>query len=253
MLEYLGDWAAQAVSGAMLLAVPVAVLAGLVSFFSPCMVPLLPGYLSYATGMNAAEVVAGRASHRRLLVGSSLFVAGFAAVFVAAGIVAGQVGAFLITYQDMLLRIAGVVSVVMGLAIAGILPVGRKERGSQILPRAGIAGAPLLGAVFGLTWTPCMGPTLSVVIALALTEGSATKGAVLSFCYALGLGVPFIVAGQLFTRMSRAISWTQRHHLALTRASAAVMVLVGLALLTGVWTRLIYLLRDWAAQFTTLI
>lgn len=247
----LSSWAQHAVTGSMVLAVPVAIVAGLISFFSPCMVPLLPGYLSYASGMNAADIVTGRTGQRRILAGSLLFVAGFAAVFVTAGIVVGQVGAFLITHQDLLMRIAGVITIVMALLIADILPLGRRELRLQRLPQAGLAGAPVLGAVFGLSWTPCMGPTLSVVIALALTEGSATRGAVLAFAYAAGLGLPFIAAGLLFSRLSHAFGWIRRHHQLLTRASAALMIIVGVLLLTGAWTWIVAVLRQWASQFTT--
>ncbi|MFP5282911.1 MAG: cytochrome c biogenesis CcdA family protein [Actinomycetes bacterium] len=249
----LAGWAATAVGGSMPLAVPVAVLAGLVSFFSPCVVPLLPGYLSYATGMSAAQVVSGTARRGRMLAGATLFVLGFAAVFVSVGAVFGAVGSALLTHQVVVTRIVGVLAIVMGLIFAGFIPLGRRELRLTRLPTVGVAGAPLLGVVFGLGWTPCLGPTLSVILTVALTEGSATRGGLLAFAYALGLGVPFILAGLVFTRMARTIGFLQRHQQALLRVGGALMAAVGVLLLTGLWGILTGTLRNWTSQFTTLI
>ena len=249
----LSEWAQAAVGGAMPLALPVALLAGLVSFFSPCLVPLLPGYLAYATGMSAAQISAGTAARGRMLTGAALFVAGFAAVFVAAGIVFGALGQALLAWQPVLTRVAGVVSILLGLAFAGFLPIGRREVRLQRLPTIGVAGAPLLGVVFGLGWTPCLGPTLGVVINLALTEGSATRGAILAFTYALGLGLPFLAAAAAFPKMTRIVAVVRRHHTALLRTGGILMITVGILLLTGAWTLLTSQLRQWAATFTTLI
>ena len=246
-------WAQQAVAGSMLLALPVAVLAGLISFFSPCVVPLLPGYLSYATGMSVAEIGAGRAGRGRMLAGTALFVAGFAAVFVAAGVVFGAVGQALIAWQRPLSVIAGVISIGLGLAFAGVLPIGRREVRLQRLPAVGLAGAPLLGVVFGLGWTPCMGPTLGVVINLALTDGSAARGALLAFVYALGLGLPFLLSALAFPKMTRLVGLVRRHQQALLRVGGGMMIAVGLLLVTGWWERLTAALRQWAASFSTII
>ena len=249
----LSGWAQAAVGGSMPVALPVALLAGLVSFFSPCVVPLLPGYLSYATGMSAAEVVSGGAHRGRMLAGTALFVLGFAAVFVAAGITFGVIGMALVTHQVLITRIVGAVSVVMGLMFAGLIPLGRRELRVQRIPAVGLAGAPLLGIVFGLGWTPCLGPTLGVVINLALTEGSAARGGILAFTYALGLGIPFLIAAAAFTRMARTVAFMTRHQQALLRIGGASMITVGVLLLTGWWTQLTSILRQWAAQFTTII
>lgn len=249
----LAGWAQQAVSGSMLLALPVALLAGLVSFFSPCVVPLLPGYLSYATGMSAAQVVDGTGRRSRMLLGVVLFVLGFATVFVSAGILFGTVGSALIAYQTVISRVVGVLTIAMGLTFAGLIPLGRRELRLNRIPNVGIAGAPLLGVVFGLGWTPCIGPTLAVVINLSLNEGSATRGGLLAFVYALGLGIPFVLAGLAFTRMARTVTFLQRHQMALMRIGGLMMVAVGVLLVTGLWDILTASLRQWVSRFGTLI
>lgn len=247
----LSAWAQTAVGGAMVLAVPVALLAGLVSFFSPCVVPLLPGYLSYATGMSAADLANGSIHRGRMLAGTSLFVLGFASVFVGAGVVLGVVGRTLLTYQDTIMIIAGVVTIVMGLMFAGVLKIGQRDVRFTRAPTAGIAGAPLLGIVFGLGWTPCLGPTISVVINLALTEGSALRGGILAFVYALGLGTPFVIAGLAFSKMTSTLTFFRRHQLAMMRIGGTTMIVVGLLLVTGLWNQLTAVMRQWASQFIT--
>ena len=217
------------------------------------MVPLLPGYLAYATGMTAADVVAGTARRGRMLAGATLFVLGFAAVFVTVGAVFGVVGGTLLAHQQTVNRVVGVLTIGMGLIFAGVIPLGRRELRLTRLPTVGVAGAPLLGVVFGLGWTPCLGPTLSVILAVALTEGSATRGGLLAFAYAVGLGVPFIVAGLAFTKMARTIGFLRNHQQALLRAGGALMATVGLLLLTGLWNSLTATLRQWTSQFTTFI
>lgn len=250
----LGEWASQAVGGSMLLAVPVAVLAGLVSFFSPCCVPLLPGYLSYATGLGAADVLQNGRSHRgRMLLGSSLFVLGFGVVFVAAGVAAGSVGRVLLTHQDVISRVIGVLAILLGLVFAGVIPLGDRDLRIHRLPKAGLAAAPVLGFVFGLGWTPCIGPTLSMVLTLAMNEGSAMRGGLLAFMYVLGLGIPFVVAAIAFTRMQRVVRFVRRHQVAVLRIGGISMVLVGLLLVTGLWERLMAMMRIWAAGFGTVL
>ena len=249
----LAGWAQDAVSGAMPLALPVAMLAGLASFFTPCVVPLLPGYLAYATGMSAADITTGTHHRSRAVAGTALFVLGFAAVFVTAGVLFGAVGATLVTHQTAITRAVGVFAIVMGLVFAGIIPLGRRELRLNRLPTVGLAGAPLLGVVFGLGWTPCLGPTLSVVISLALSEGSASRGGLLAFAYALGLGIPFLAAAAAFTKMARAVGFFRRHQQALLRVGGLTMVAVGLLLVTGGWDLITGALRQWASQFTTII
>ena len=223
----IADWMQNAVTGSMIIALPVALLAGMVSFFSPCVVPLLPGYLAYASGMGAADLVAGHTRPRRTLAGAALFVLGFASVFVAAGVIFGTVGQALVTYQTQISRTVGVVTIAMGLVFTGLLPIGRREMRLQRMPAVGLAGAPLLGIVFGLGWTPCIGPTLSVVLSLALTEASASRGGLLAFTYALGLGIPFLIAAVAFAKMTRAVDLLRRHQQTLLRLGGAAMIAVG--------------------------
>ncbi len=249
----LSTWAEQAVGGSMALALPVALLAGLVSFFSPCVVPLLPGYLSYATGLGAAEVIEGTRRRGRMLAGTSLFVLGIAAVFVATGAVIGRAGLLLLTHAELISRVLGVLIIGLGLIFAGVLRLGQRDLRIHRVPAVGVAAAPLLGVVFALGWTPCIGPTLGVVYSLALNEGTALRGALLAFVFALGLGVPFIVAGLLYARMARAVGFLRRHQVALMRTGGVLMVLVGVLLVTGVWTDLTAALRQTFASFVPVI
>ena len=249
----LESWAEAAVGGSMALAVPVALLAGLVSFFSPCCLPLLPGYLSYASGLGAAEVVQGRGARGRLLAGTALFVLGFAAVFVVTGAVVGSLGAALLSYQGVISRVLGVLVIGLGLIFAGWLPVGRRELRLRWLPRVGLAAAPLLGVVFALGWTPCIGPTLGVVLNLGFNEATALRGGLLAFVYAIGLGLPFLVAGVAYASLSRAVLVVRRHQRGVLRASGLLMVVVGLLLVTGLWDRLMVHLVTLAASFRPVI
>jgi cytochrome c-type biogenesis protein len=249
----LGLWAQNAVGGSMALALPVALTAGLVSFFSPCVVPLLPGYISYATGLSAAQVVGGQGRRGRVLAGTGLFVLGFAVVFVASGALVGTLGQLLFGYREVLTRVLGGVAIVLGLIFAGLLPLGRRDLRFDRVPRVGVAAAPLLGIVFGLGWTPCIGPTLGVVYTLAINEGSAMRGGLLAFVYALGLGIPFVVAGLAFARMARTVSFLRRHQLALLRIGGAMMVVVGLLLVTGAWDHLMNDIRQLVSGFQTVI
>ncbi len=248
----LADWAKEAVGGSMLLAIPVAALAGLVSFFSPCVLPLLPGYLSYATGMAAGEIAEGR-GRGRVLAGTLLFIAGFALVFVATGALVGSLGGLLLTWRRPITVVVGLLTIALGLLFAGWLPIGRGAVRLNVAPKVGVAAAPLLGIVFGLGWTPCIGPALSVVLNLALNEATALRGGLLAFVYALGLGLPFVIAGLAFTRMSRAVGWVKRHHLAVQRTGGIVMVAVGVLLVSGWWDHLISALQQWVSAFEVVI
>lgn len=249
----IGTWAQGAVSGGLVLALPVALLAGLVSFFSPCVVPLLPGYLSYATGLSATDVMEGRGPRLRLLAGSALFVLGFALVFVLQGVAAGSIGRALLQHQRALTIVLGILAILLGLIFAGLVPLGQRDLRFHRVPKVGVAAAPLLGLLFGLGWTPCIGPTLAVVLSLAMTEGSAVRGGVLAFVYALGLGIPFVLAGLAFARMNKVVRFVRRHQRLLMRIGGGLMIAVGVLLLTGGWEVLMAEVRQWATGFDVVI
>lgn len=232
----MGEWfASTAYSGSLLLAVPVALAAGLVSFFSPCVIPLLPGYLSYATGLSAVELADDKPRRGRMLLGSVLFVLGFAAVFVAYGTLFGAVGDWLYEWRTVITRVLGVLTILLGLVFAGAVPWLQRDVRIHRVPAVGLAAAPLLGVLFGIGWTPCLGPTLGVIQALAYSEASAARGALLAAFYALGLGVPFIIAGLAYHRALGFFGVIRRHQVALMRAGGLMLVLVGLMLVSGLW------------------
>jgi cytochrome c-type biogenesis protein len=249
----LATWAETTVGGSMALALPVALLAGLVSFFSPCVVPLLPGYLSYATGLGAAEVVEGSPHRGRMVAGASLFVLGFAVVFVITGVVAGSAGRLLAEYRDVITRVLGVLIIVLGLIFAGVLRLGQRDLRIHRIPAVGVAAAPLIGVVFALGWTPCLSPTLGVVVNLGFNEGTAVRGGLLGFVYALGLGIPFVIAGIAFTKMARAVAFLRERQQLIMRIGGVLMIVVGVLLVTGAWNTLTAVLRQWAASFETVM
>jgi cytochrome c-type biogenesis protein len=232
----MGSWFHdQAMSGSLLLAVPVALVAGLVSFFSPCVIPLLPGYLSYTTGLSGADL--GSARRGRMLAGSMLFVLGFTVVFVLLGLAAGAVGAWLVEWRDQLSFALGVLMVLLGLAFAGWLPFfSQREWRIHTIPAVGLAAAPVIGFLFGLGWTPCLGPTLAAITTLSMTQGTAGRGALLSGVYALGLGLPFVLTAVLYRRALGAVAWVRRHQVWVMRIGGLMLVAVGVLLITGWWS-----------------
>lgn len=242
------DWFAETVSsGSLLLAVPVAVLAGLVSFFSPCVVPLLPGYLSYVSGVGVQDLeTAGRG---RMLAGSVLFVLGFTAVFVAGGALFGAAGQELFAYRRPISIVLGLVVIVLGLAFMGLVPALQREVRIHAVPTVGVAIAPVLGVFFGLGWLPCIGPTLGAVLTLANTEGTLERGAFLTLTYSLGLGIPFVVAALAFRRFMGAVRWAREHQRAISRTGGALLVTVGVLLVTGVWDAIVLDLQAWAGGY----
>src|SRR5215210_4857175 len=255
--------------GPLLVAAGVAVLAGLISFASPCVLPLVPGYLSYVTGLvgsgartaapapapastggtttAVADAVDTRPPRGRMVLGALLFVLGFTAVFVTVGTAIGGLGRLLLVHNDVITRVLGVVVIVVGLAFLGRIPLLQRTIRLSVRPAAGLAGAPLLGVVFGLGWTPCLGPTLAAVYSLAATEATAGRGAMLSVAYCLGLGVPFVLVAIGARWAVGATTFLRRHAPAVTRIGGAILVLVGVLLLTGAWTEMMQWLRSWLA------
>jgi cytochrome c-type biogenesis protein len=285
-------------SGPLILAVPVAAAAGAVTFLSPCVLPLVPGYLSYVAGMSGVDAQASPAAgdgrpagtgstaatrstasagstvatdstaatgrpatgggigggtavkapaaalaaspgRPRTVAGTALFVLGFSAVFATEGVAFGGLGSVLRTHIAGLTQILGGLTIVLGLLFAGVFdrfPVTGRIIRPSVRPRAGLAGAPVLGVLFGLSWTPCIGPTLSVVMGLALTSGTAVRGALLMFVYGLGLGIPFLIVALLFQRGMTTFGFARRHARLITRVGGALLVAVGVLELTGTWT-----------------
>ncbi|MGV9265272.1 cytochrome c biogenesis CcdA family protein [Kitasatospora sp. NPDC003701] len=238
-------------SGALLVAAPIALVAGLASFFSPCVLPLVPGYLSYVTGFSAADLADARGARRgRMLAGVLLFILGFTAVFVSTGALFGYFGWTLQEHKRVISIVLGALTIVMGLAFMGLVPgLSMREVRSHRRPAVGLLGAPMLGVVFGVGWTPCLGPTLSAVQNLALNEADAGRAALLMTAYCLGLGVPFVVAAVAFRRALGAFGWVKRHYPLVMRIGGGMLVAVGLLLVTGVWDSMVNELQSWTADF----
>ena len=272
--------------GPLLVAAPVAAAAGLVSFLSPCVLPLVPGYLSYMTGLSGAAleqssaqqvstpiligtsgsqqvgVRSGNAdplsapstiARTRVVLAACLFVAGFTAVFATAGALFGHLGSTLLVYQDVVDKVLGGLTIALGLAFIGALPGLQREFRLRRLPAAGLAGAPLLGVVFGVGWTPCLGPTLAAVQTLAYTQASAGRGALLSVAYCVGLGLPFILTAVAYRRALAAFAVLRRHSRLITLFGGGLLIVVGLALVTGVWGDLMIDLRVWIGGYTVAV
>lgn len=236
-------------SGALLLALPIAVLGGLVSFFSPCVLPLVPGYLSYVTGVSGTDL--GDARRGRMVAGASLFVLGFTVVFVSGGALFGYFGQTLQENEGVLSKALGVLMILMGVFFMGMMPwLTQREFRFHKRPTTGLIGAPLLGALFGIGWTPCIGPTLASVQALSMDQASAGRGALLTVAYCLGLGVPFVLTAVAFRKALGAFGWVKRHYVWVMRVGGTMMIVTGVLLLTGAWDALVQDMQSWSDGFT---
>ena len=227
------DVADTVTSGALPVALVVAVLAGMVSFASPCVLPLVPGFLGYVTGLSD-ESLETRRRHRMVL-GALLFVVGFTVVFMATTAFLAGLGATLVEHRTTLMRVGGVLVIVMGLVFLGVGT--QRELKVRARPASGLAGAPLLGAVFGLGWAPCTGPTLGAVVVLATTseQSAVTRGVVLALAYSLGLGLPFLFIAAGYERWGAVSAWLRRRQRAIRVFGGGMLVVIGLLLVTGVW------------------
>ncbi|MBC9718663.1 cytochrome c biogenesis protein CcdA [Streptomyces sp. TRM66268-LWL] len=235
--------------GALLLAIPIALLAGLVSFFSPCVLPLVPGYLSYVTGVTGADLE--EAKRGRMAGGASLFVLGFTAVFVSFGALFGEFGRNLLEHQEVISKVLGGLTILLGLFFMGAMPfLTQREFRFHKKPATGLVGAPMLGVLFGIGWTPCIGPTLASVMALSSNEASAGRGALLTVAYCLGLGVPFILAAIAFRRALGAFAWVKQHYVWVMRIGGAMLIITGLLLVTGAWDSIVQEMQVWTSGFT---
>lgn len=246
--------------GQLLIASLIALAAGLVSFLSPCVLPLIPGYLAYVSGIadsNASSAAnpadAKLKDRRRMVLGSLLFVLGFTLVFLLLNILMGTVGLWLWDWQDLIVRIMGVVLILMGLVFMGAFSKMQGTTRLNLKPKIGLAGAPLLGIVFAIGWAPCMGPTLGVVMSLSLQSGSLARASVLAIAYCIGLGLPFVLAAFGFGWMTETMSFFKRHIRVVNLIGGGLLILIGLLMVTGIWSQIMFSLQAVMDDFGTIL
>lgn len=247
--------------GQLLVASLIALLAGLVSFLSPCVLPLIPGYLAYVSGVAgsggsaaaANPASAQKAERRRMIIGSLLFIAGFTLVFLLINVAAGAIGFWLWDYQDIIIQVMGLVVIVMGLVFMGAFSKLQNKKQLKLKPRVGLAGAPVLGIVFAIGWAPCMGPTLGVVMTLAAQSGSVGRATVLALFYCLGLGVPFVLASFGFGWMTQTMTFFKRHIRVVNLIGGALLILIGLLMVTGLWSKMMFAMQAVIGDFGTIL
>ena len=230
--------------GFLLTAFPIAVFAGLISFLSPCVLPLVPGYLSFAAGFSQAR--------GKILLGSTLFVAGFSALFISYGALFGELGARVSTNEEIITRVLGVLTIVMGFLFLGAFPLMPTIK-PRISTTGGLIGAPILGFLFGVGWTPCIGPALASVEALAFQESSAIRGAILSFGYCLGLGLPFIATGLSLDKSKTLRKSLTKSGSKISKIGGVLLIVIGILQLTGLWTTLMIDIRSLISNFAPVI
>ena len=234
----------QLLGGFLLVAFPIAVLAGLISFISPCVLPLVPGYLSFAAGYSKSK--------GRVFLGSLLFVLGFSVLFISYGALFGGIGSRIATNDETITRILGVITILLGLIFMGRFPMMRTFS-PKVATNGGLIGAPLLGFLFGVGWTPCIGPALATVQTLAFQESSAARGAILSFGYCIGLGAPFIASGLFLDKSARLRKFLTKRGDLISKIGGVFLVLIGIAQVLGLWSDLMISLRSLITDFAPVI
>lgn len=234
----------QLFGGTLLAALPIAVFAGLISFLSPCVLPLVPGYVAYATGFASTK--------GKVLLGSLLFVFGFTFIFASFGLAFGGLGSQIAANEEIVTKVLGVFTIVMGAIFLGLFPFA-PTFAPKISTTGGIAGAPLLGVLFGIGWTPCIGPALATVQTLAFNESSATRGAILSIGYSIGLGIPFILSGLFLDRSKKIRSYFVNRGSLISKVGGVLLIVIGFMQFTGVWSDLMINLRSLISNFVPVI
>ena len=230
--------------GFLLTAFPIAVIAGVISFVSPCVLPLVPGYLSFAAGFSQAR--------GKVFLGSLLFVIGFSALFISYGALFGELGSRIATNEESITRVLGVLTILMGVIFLGAFPLMPTIK-PRISTTGGLIGAPLLGFLFGVGWTPCIGPALASVQALAFQESSAVRGAILSLGYCIGLGAPFIATGLFLDKSEKIRKVALKSGNSISKVGGVLLILIGILQLTGLWTDLMIEMRSWISDFVPVI
>ena len=238
-------------SGSLIAAIPLAVLAGLIAFASPCVLPLVPAYLGYVGGMSAVPGEQDRRERRRLVLGVLLFVVGFAAVFVLFSVAFASLGALLRTWLPLVTQMAGVIVIAMGFVFIGQVSFMQNRLSLPVRAATGVAGAPLLGVIFGFGWAPCVGPTLVAVNTLALSVGDIPRAVVLALAYSLGLGVPFVLIALGLQFAATTMSFLRRHVRAINISGGVFLMLIGLAMVLGLWTAWMSQLQVWISGSVT--
>lgn len=234
----------QLMGGTLLAALPIALFAGLLSFLSPCVLPLVPGYVAYATGFASTK--------GKVFIGSLLFVLGFTFVFASYGLAFGGLGSQIAAHEEIITRVLGIFTIAMGTIFLGLFPFAPTIQ-PKLSTTGGIAGAPLLGVLFGVGWTPCIGPALATVQTLAFTESSALRGAILSIGYSIGLGIPFILSGLFLDRSKKIRSFFLQRGSLISKAGGVLLILIGVLQLTGLWSDLMINLRSLISDFVPVI
>ena len=239
------------IDGSLFLAIPIALLVGLVSFLSPFVLPLVPGYLSFAAGLSAVSATSKRA-RLRVFLGSLFFVMGFTLVFVSYGSLFGGLGLLLAKHQSLITKILGIVTILMGLLFAGVFKQSRQWR-PKMRTDGGLWGAPLLGVLFGLGWTPCLGPVISTILGMATTQASALRGAILAGFFSLGIGIPFILVGVLFQSAMVRLAFFRKHARLISIFGGIILILIGVLEVTGLWDTFTIFLRNSFSGFDAVL